>query len=106
MKIEFKLGKPFEANEAIYHQQYVLPFTIAGGTLISTVEFIDASQKSGGIEELTKHKILTELVALLQIELYGKIISNETTNKSTEDKRLFSGVQTDTDESESKTNRG
>lgn len=85
MKIDIQFGRPFEANEITYHQQYVVPFTIAGGGLISTAELIKASQTPHGMRKI-EQQILAELSALIQVELYGRIISNESETTSNKPK--------------------
>ena len=86
------LEKPRDFNEQ--DETYLVPFSIVGAVRIPSEKIIQASQISGGMQKI-KQKIFAELNALLQIETYGRIISNETPDKGAKDERLLSGVQTD-----------
>jgi len=71
MKIQFNFAEHSELPDG----NYEVGFTIAGITKLDKTGIIQASQKSGGMEQI-KNQVLTELVALLQLELYGKVIES------------------------------
>ena len=94
MKIDFKLGKPFESGDPARHGAYVIPFNVVGAGLMPAAELIETLKKPMGMRTI-EQQILTELSALIQVELYGRVLSNETPDKGAKDERLLSGVQTD-----------
>jgi hypothetical protein len=73
MKADIQFGRPQEINQA----EYLVPFSIVGGTRVSAVDLIKASQKPGGGLREIEQKTLAELSALLQVELYGRVLSDE-----------------------------
>lgn len=103
MKFEFKLGKADRYD--VVRRTYVVPFSIIGGMEFSATELIEASRIPGGMRKI-EQGIFAELSALLQVELYGRVLSNEQTpDEVAKDKRLLSSVQTDKCEPESQESR-
>jgi len=76
MKISFSLGKPYESDNPTHHEKYVIPFSIVGTGLMSTPEIIRILDRPAGMQ-IIEQKILKELSALLQIELFQIEISDK-----------------------------
>ena len=80
MKIDFQFGKTLQTENFEETGIYEIDFSIIGTTFLSSADVITAAQPGGSMEHI-KQKVLTEFVALLQLELYGKVLSNEGENK-------------------------
>jgi len=76
MIIDFQFIKTKQADNFDLSEQYEVEFSIAGVTYLDQEEIIKASQPGGSAEHL-RQEVLAELVALLQLELYGRVMSNE-----------------------------
>lgn len=76
MKIDIQFDTPQETNNPNPNEYYVVPFTIVGGAYVSKARIVAASQQRGGMREI-EQQILTELSAFLQVQLYGRVISDE-----------------------------
>ena len=82
MKVDFKLH-PFNVGAiAKNNSSQELSFSLVGQTAISKDTL---SKPQVNIEEI-KNKILTELVSLLQLELYGELMSNESAQEKKDEK--------------------
>ena len=92
MKTDFQLAKPRDYDE--HSDTYLVPFSIVGAIRVPNEEIVEASKKPMGMRTI-EQQILTELSALIQVELHGRVLSNETPDKGAKDERLLSGVQTD-----------
>ena len=73
MIIDFRFGKA----TGLKFGKYEIDFSIVGTTQLWQSDMIKASQPGGSMEHI-RQKVLAELVALLQLELYGRVMSNET----------------------------
>ncbi len=79
MKIQFN----FADRKVVNDTDYEISFTIVGLTRIDKAELILASQSKYGLDKI-RQKITAELVALLQLDLYGKIIESGGDNEKKE----------------------
>ncbi len=84
MRVDFKLHTLGETkvHEDKKQAQQEVGFSLVGQTVIS--RDVLTTPEATYIGETIKNKVLTELVNLLQLELYGKVMSNEPEPKQEE----------------------
>ena len=78
MKVDFKLHTLGQTEVHLNENkaQQEIGFSLVGQTIVSR-DVLTTPKTKIRIQEETKNKVLTELVNLLQLELYGKVMSNE-----------------------------
>lgn len=76
MKIDFRFGKTKQSENFEETHNYEVDFSIVGTTFIPQEDIVKAVRPSGSME-LVRQRVLAELMSLLQVELYGKVLSNE-----------------------------
>ena len=74
MKVDFKLHALGRIKNGIEQE---IGFSLVGETFIP-MDILSTPKTTHVVGDEVKNKILTELVNLLQLELYGKVMSNET----------------------------